>query len=300
MTEPGWARWHPSEPFTVGVEEEVMMLDPEDWTLAQEIDAVLPDVPDGARDAHDRRDARRGDRAGDRPAQLGAEARWTSSSTCAPSSQEVLDGHGLRAAAAGTHPSTVWHETVVSSGHRYQFVYGSMRELARREPTFALHVHVGVDRRGGRHPLHHRLRAHLPLLLARRSTRRSGRAATPAWPPRARRCSRRSRASGSRAASAPTRTTSRPSTCSSAAARSPSPRSCGGTCGPSRASAPSRCGSWTPRRACADDGGARRAGAVHRTPRGRPSATRSARSATRPRSSWRTASWPRATGWRRG
>ena len=29
-------------------------------------------------------------------------------------------------------------------GERYQLLYGSMRELARREPTFALHVHVGV------------------------------------------------------------------------------------------------------------------------------------------------------------
>ena len=32
----------PSEPFTVGVEEEVMLLDPDDWALAQEIDDVLP------------------------------------------------------------------------------------------------------------------------------------------------------------------------------------------------------------------------------------------------------------------
>ena len=61
----------------------------------------------------------------------------------------------------------MWHETVVSSGARYQFVYGSMRELARREPTFALHVHVGVGERRGRDPCcTDRLRAHLPLLLA--------------------------------------------------------------------------------------------------------------------------------------
>ena len=61
----------------------------------------------------------------------------------------------------------MWHETVVSSGSRYQFVYGSMRELARREPTFALHVHVGVrGGRGRRSALVNRLRAHLPLLLA--------------------------------------------------------------------------------------------------------------------------------------
>ena len=49
-----------------------------------------------------------------------------------------------------------------------------------------------------------------------------------------------------------TPTTSRRSTCSCAATRSPSRRSCGGTRGCSRASARSRCGSWTRRRACED------------------------------------------------
>jgi glutamate---cysteine ligase / carboxylate-amine ligase len=41
-----------------------------------------------------------------------------------------------------------------------------MRELARREPTFALHVHVGVEDAEDAIRLHRRLRAHLPLMLA--------------------------------------------------------------------------------------------------------------------------------------
>jgi glutamate---cysteine ligase / carboxylate-amine ligase len=162
---PNWARWRPSEPFTLGIEEEVMMLRPTDWSLAQEIDAVLPQVPadieahmtaethgaaiELATDPHHT--------VGDAIEQL-ADLREGLS--------EVLEAQGLRAAAAGTHPSTVWHETVVSSGTRYQFVYGSMRELARREPTFALHVHVGVADAEDAIRLHRRLRAHLPLLLA--------------------------------------------------------------------------------------------------------------------------------------
>ena len=55
-----------------------------------------------------------------------------------------LEPLGLRPASAGTHPSAVWSEIRISAGKRHQEVYGSMRELARREPTFALHVHVGV------------------------------------------------------------------------------------------------------------------------------------------------------------
>ena len=73
---------------------------------------------------------------------------------------------GLEVASAGTHPFTVWHETVVSGGSRYQAVYGSMRELARREPTFGLHVHVGVRDPEDAIALANSLRGHLPMLLA--------------------------------------------------------------------------------------------------------------------------------------
>ncbi len=73
---------------------------------------------------------------------------------------------GLRAASAGTHPCAVWNDTRISSGDRHQEVYGSMRELARREPTFGLHVHVGVAEAEAAILLYNRLRGHLPLLLA--------------------------------------------------------------------------------------------------------------------------------------
>ena len=73
---------------------------------------------------------------------------------------------GLRAAVSGTHPFAIWQEIAVSGGERYQFVYGSMRELARREPTFALHVHVGVPDPETAIRVNDRMRVHLPLLLA--------------------------------------------------------------------------------------------------------------------------------------
>jgi glutamate---cysteine ligase / carboxylate-amine ligase len=162
---PNWARWRPSEPFTVGVEEEVMMLRPGDWSLAQEIDAVLPEVPPDL-EAHMTAETHGAaiELATDPHATVGAAIDQLA--TLREALEDVLEPQGLRAAAAGTHPSTVWHETVVSSGTRYQFVYGSMRELARREPTFALHVHVGVEDAEGAIRLHRRLRTHLPLMLA--------------------------------------------------------------------------------------------------------------------------------------
>ncbi len=77
-----------------------------------------------------------------------------------------LDAMGLTVAAAGTHPSTVRDETEVSSAARYRAVSDSMRVLARREPTMALHLHVGVPDPEDAIRLLNGLRRNIPLLLA--------------------------------------------------------------------------------------------------------------------------------------
>jgi carboxylate-amine ligase len=78
----------------------------------------------------------------------------------------ALDGLGLRAASAGTHPTAVWQEVAVSSAPRHRAVEDAMRVLARREPTLALHVHVGVPTPTAAIGALNQLRAHLPILLA--------------------------------------------------------------------------------------------------------------------------------------
>src|SRR6185312_6799085 len=73
-----------------------------------------------------------------------------------------LAGQGLAVAAAGTHPFALWTETRVSPASRYQVILRTMADLARREPTFALHVHIGVEDPERAIRLMNRLRAHLP------------------------------------------------------------------------------------------------------------------------------------------
>jgi carboxylate-amine ligase len=162
---PDWAEWGPTEPYSLGAEEEVMLLNPRDWSLAQQSDrvftAVTPDLE--------------GHLSGETQGSV-VELRSSVHRGASHLLEELealrfaleleLSSLGLRVASAGTHPSTVWQETVVSSQPRYQKVYGSMRELARREPTFALHVHVGIPDPEDAIRLANRMRAHLPLLLA--------------------------------------------------------------------------------------------------------------------------------------
>ena len=142
-----------------------MLLDPRDWSLAFRSDEMIAGLAPELRDrvtpethaavmevstgVHRR--------VAEAVAELAQLRRHMS---------HALAGHGLRAAVAGMHPSAVWSETVLSSHPRYRDVGASMRVLARREPTLATHVHVGVATPGAAVGLLNRLRVHLPLLLA--------------------------------------------------------------------------------------------------------------------------------------
>ena len=214
-TAPAWATWaepHELGAYTVGIEEEVMLLDATSWALAHRIDSVLPRLP-----RPDSESFTAETHGSALEIQTGVHGRIADAvaelATLRGELDAVLRPLSMRAASAGTHPFAVWQEIVVSAGERYQFVYGSMRELARREPTFGLHVHVGVPgpKRRSTPPT-----ASAPTSRCcwrSRSTRPSGRAATPASPRPGRRSSRPSRGSASPAPSPTTPSTSRRSTC---------------------------------------------------------------------------------------
>ena len=167
-TLPAWATWAPGHelgPYTVGIEEEVMLLDEMTWALAHRIDSVLPRLPRAEVESFTAET-----HGSALEIQTGVHSRIAGAigelAALRGELDRVLRPLSMRAAVAGTHPFAVWQEIVVSAGERYQFVYGSMRELARREPTFGLHVHVGVpDAEAAIHAAN-RLRVHIPLLLA--------------------------------------------------------------------------------------------------------------------------------------
>ena len=140
-----WATWNRNgeRRFTVGVEDEAMLLAQSDYSLAQSGDAVLARLSGElrARTAPETHAAvielTTGIHAqvGPAVAELGAlRAQLT----------RELDTMGLHAASAGTYPLAGPDEIEVSRAARYGLVAATMRGLARRQPTMALHVHVGV------------------------------------------------------------------------------------------------------------------------------------------------------------
>lgn len=162
---PDWAAWTSSPPYAIGVEEEVMLLDPADWTLARRPVAPLSGLgPDLA--GHVNVETHEAVLELTTSPHLHAAEAAADLSRLRQALSVQLAREGLAAAVAGTHPFAQWTDTRITRSPRYQLVYESMGELARREPTFALHVHVGVPDPVDAMKLLNRMRAHLPLLLA--------------------------------------------------------------------------------------------------------------------------------------
>jgi glutamate---cysteine ligase / carboxylate-amine ligase len=162
---PPWAEWNRSQAYTVGIEEEVMLLDPGNQLLVNCGEQVLRELPPMLA-AHASPETHEATVELASAPHETAEGAARDAATLRRALARELAGHDLLAAGAGTHPLAHWTDTKLSRGARYKLVYESVRELARREPTFGLHVHVGVADPEVAIRLQNRLRAHLPLLLA--------------------------------------------------------------------------------------------------------------------------------------
>jgi len=168
VVRPPWAAWaaDPKRPgFTVGIEEEVMLLEPGSFALAQAIHEVLDGMPDALEEGIT-------SETHSAAVELGTGVHTHVGSAVDQLGRlrgrlaERLGELGLTAGVAGTHPFAVWQEMQVTDLARHQAVFGSMRALAQREPTFALHVHVGICDPEDAIRAANAMRAHLPVLLA--------------------------------------------------------------------------------------------------------------------------------------
>src|SRR5438874_2350997 len=54
---------------------------------------------------------------------------------------------GLKIASVGTHPFSHWRDQLITEGERYQQILKDMQSLARANLIFGLHVHVGIPNR---------------------------------------------------------------------------------------------------------------------------------------------------------
>ena len=150
---------------TVGVELELQLVDASTLALRQGVDAIFAELPaelsssvrrefhtccvEVATDVHASVDEIRRD--------LKAKLLWVAGAAAQ---------RGLLLAWGGTHPFSHWKDQEVTSEPRYRALADSYQDTLRRQLTFGLHVHVGVESGEAAIRASDQMRDHLPVLLA--------------------------------------------------------------------------------------------------------------------------------------
>src|SRR5205809_1001640 len=79
---------------------------------------------------------------------------------------ELAGKAGLKIASVGTHPFSHWRDQLITQGERYRDIVKDMQQLARANLIFGLHVHVGIpDRQSAIHVMN-QARYFLPHIYA--------------------------------------------------------------------------------------------------------------------------------------
>jgi glutamate---cysteine ligase / carboxylate-amine ligase len=148
--------------YTLGIEEELMIVNGETYDLVNAIERLLDDVPDG-----------------EIKPELMESVLEVSTHPCANTAEageqlralrrnvrDKAEGHGLRIGSAGTHPFALWEQQRIVGRTRYRDLISALRFVARQELIFGMHVHIGVDDADKAVHVANGMRVHLPVLLA--------------------------------------------------------------------------------------------------------------------------------------
>jgi carboxylate-amine ligase len=148
--------------YTIGIEEELMILDPDGYALVNAIDDLLEDTPDG-----------------DIKPELMESVLEISTNPCADMREanaalramrrqagDIAGRKGLTIGSAGTHPQARWEDQRITGAPRYRDLVDALRFVARQEIIFGLHVHIGLDDADKAIHVANGMRVHVPVLLA--------------------------------------------------------------------------------------------------------------------------------------
>src|SRR5215204_1704287 len=154
------------DPYTLGVEEEYMLLDGETFDLVQHVDTVLAAVV-----GHELEPVIN--------PELMQSVLEIATPVCHTPSEvagqlrrirgyviDVAREQGMRVGSAGTHPFSLFERQRITARDRYHALVDQMQYVARRELIFGMHIHVAVDDPEKAIQVVNGLLAHLGQLLA--------------------------------------------------------------------------------------------------------------------------------------
>ncbi len=148
--------------YTLGIEEELMILDAETLELSNAIEAMLEATPsDCVKPELMESVLEIATTPQPDVAAAGAELRQLR--------RQVIDAaatRGLAIGSAGTHPFAMWEQQRIVGRDRYRDLVSDLKFVARQEIIFGQHVHVGLDDADKAIHVANGMRIHLPVLLA--------------------------------------------------------------------------------------------------------------------------------------
>jgi carboxylate-amine ligase len=147
--------------YTVGIEEELMILDAQSFDLVNAIERMLEPAP-----------------LGEIKPELMESVLEISTDPCANIAEAGEQLRALRRqvsataasrdmaiGSAGTHPFAMWEDQRIVARPRYRDLISALRFVARQELIFGMHVHVGVDDPDKAIHVANGMRVHMPVLL---------------------------------------------------------------------------------------------------------------------------------------
>jgi carboxylate-amine ligase len=148
--------------YTLGIEEELMILGGSSLDLSNSIEAILESAPEG-----------------DVKPELMESVLEVATSPCTTTAEAgaelrglrkqvigLAENKGLAIGSSGTHPFARWEEQRIVARPRYRDLVSALRFVARQEIIFGVHVHVGIDDADKAIHVANGLRVHIPVLLA--------------------------------------------------------------------------------------------------------------------------------------
>jgi glutamate---cysteine ligase / carboxylate-amine ligase len=151
-------------PFTLGIEEELMICDAETLELTQGIERILGALPE--------------ELPGMVKPELMQSVLEIATEPCVSVGEaggqlahlrrvvrEVAGGLGMAIGAAGTHPSGLYEDQLIVDRERYRELVAELGWIAEQELIFGTHVHVGIDDPEKAIYIADGMRGFLPLLL---------------------------------------------------------------------------------------------------------------------------------------
>ncbi len=153
------------EKFTLGIEEEYMVVDPETRELTSHdqkiVELASKEMGDSVKAEMHQAVVEVGTRICKDVEQANTEIRSLRKTV-----SEVAGGLGFKIGAAGTHPFSHWSKQLITPNPRYDAIVQEMQEAARSNLIFGLHVHVGLKDKNMAIHIQNTVRYFLPHVYA--------------------------------------------------------------------------------------------------------------------------------------